>query len=314
MRGVSGEEDASAAVGIGDHQPLGPRADVERLVLDRHAGDRLEQGGHVLVALDGRVQREVAGVVLDDQERVAVVGDVVVAPAADRDPVEQVVAAEQRLTQLEQRLSLQRDPEPFADRARAAVAADEVCRPNRTLAVGARDAGGDAGVVLVEVDELVPELDRHARRALGDAAQQRLERVLRNQLVGLERKRPVVGRPDPGRERLDGWVAVVHERLARHVAVADEDIHGDVGLQARRADLAGNAQPPEVLHRARVAALHLGQPAGCRTALDQPAPDALLTQLDRERQPHRPAAHDDHVVFDCHSAPRLPRLAIILRE
>ena len=143
----------------------------------------------------------------------AVVGDVVVAALADRDPLEQVVAAKQRLAQREQRLAAQLDAETGAHRAVAAVAADEIVGAQQALlAVGGPDAGGHALVVLVEVEELLPEAHRDAGRALGDAAQQRLERVLRDQLVGLQRQRAVVGLADAGLELVDRRIAVVHER------------------------------------------------------------------------------------------------------
>ena len=57
------------------------------------------------------------------------VGDVVVPPLADRNALEQIVAAIQRLAQLQQiGFALQLDAELPAHRAGAAVAADEIER------------------------------------------------------------------------------------------------------------------------------------------------------------------------------------------
>ncbi len=68
--------------------------------------------------------------VLHDQLRRAIVGDVVVPPLADRDAFVELVAAEQRLAELQQvALAFERNAELLAHRAGAAVAADEIVRP-----------------------------------------------------------------------------------------------------------------------------------------------------------------------------------------
>ena len=56
---------------------------------------------HVLVAVDDRMQREMLGRILHDQERRLAVGDVIVPALADRDALEQIVAAIQRLAELQ---------------------------------------------------------------------------------------------------------------------------------------------------------------------------------------------------------------------
>ena len=75
------------------------------------------------------MQREMLGRILHDQERRLCVGDVIVPPLADRDALEQIVAAEQRLAELHQiGFALQFDAELAAHRAGAAVAAGEIKR------------------------------------------------------------------------------------------------------------------------------------------------------------------------------------------
>ena len=144
----------------------------------------------------------------------AVVGDVVVAALADRDPLEQVVAAKQRLAQREQRLAAQLDAETGAHRAVAAVAADEVVAAQQALLAVRRSGCGRSRPRRPGRSRAssCPKRTRDARRALGDAAQQRLEGVLRDQLVGLQRQRAVVGLADAGLELVDRRIAVVHER------------------------------------------------------------------------------------------------------
>ena len=118
-------------VAIGEQQVLLPFADVEHLVLHRHADGLLELRRHVAVLVDHRVQRPVPGRVLHDEEGRALVGDVVVAAfaraAVDRNSIEQLVAAVERLAQAQDvGFAAQRDAELLAHRAAAAVAAHQV--------------------------------------------------------------------------------------------------------------------------------------------------------------------------------------------
>ena len=73
------------------------------------------------------------GRVLHDELRRLVVGDVVVPALADGDALEQVVAAVQRLAELQDvAFAGQLDAELLADGAGAAVAADQVFRGDRS--------------------------------------------------------------------------------------------------------------------------------------------------------------------------------------
>ena len=75
------------------------------------------------------MQREVPGVVLQDELRRLRVDDVIVAALADRDALEQLVAAVERLAKLQDvAFALQRDAELLAHGAGAAVAAGQILR------------------------------------------------------------------------------------------------------------------------------------------------------------------------------------------
>ena len=102
MHRIAGKEHAALPVAVGEQQVLPPRRAGQHLVFHRHGDRLLEHGLHVVVAVDHRMQREVAGRILHDQEASMRVGDVIVPPLADRDALEQIVAAIQRLPQLQQ--------------------------------------------------------------------------------------------------------------------------------------------------------------------------------------------------------------------
>ena len=55
----------------------------------------------------------------------------------------------------------------------------------------------------------------------------------------------------------------------------------------------GHPEPPIDLHRAPVAALHLGQRARRRVAVDQHAANAALAQVEGQCQPDRPRPNDE---------------------
>ena len=194
VHGVAGQEHAAVAEAVGQQQVLPPFADPLHLVLQRHGDGLLEHRRHVLVLLHHGVQREVLGVVLQDELRRLGVDHVIVAALADRDALEQFVAAEQRLAKLQDvAFALQRDAELLAHAAGAAVAARHVLRDDGfRLAALVDDLGGDALAVLGERDELAAVADPDVRvLRLDHRLQQRLDGVLRDELVGLERQRAV---------------------------------------------------------------------------------------------------------------------------
>ena len=131
VRGIAGKEHAAVAVAIREQQILLPLADIQHLVRHRDTDRALELRRHLLRFPDDRVQRPVLRRVLHDQKRRLGVGDVIVASlaraVADRNPIEEIGRVVQPLLQPQQiPFALQVNPELSADRARAAVAADDV--------------------------------------------------------------------------------------------------------------------------------------------------------------------------------------------
>src|SRR5947207_14434735 len=134
MDRVAGEKYAAFAVVVREEQVLLPLADVEHVVFHGHADGPLELPRHVLVLADDRVERPVPGRILHDQERRRIVGDMVMAPfagtVADRDALVEIVAAVQRLAQLQEvALAAQADAELVTYPGRAGVPADGIGRP-----------------------------------------------------------------------------------------------------------------------------------------------------------------------------------------
>src|SRR6202162_2395385 len=102
------------------------------------------------------MQRPVPGGVLHDHLRGLVVGHMIVAAlaraVADRNPVEQLVAAKQRLAQREAvAFAPQLDAERMAHWARAAVATDQIGGADLLgFAAAILDRGGDATLILLQ--------------------------------------------------------------------------------------------------------------------------------------------------------------------
>src|SRR6185503_3163708 len=126
--------------------------------------------------------------------------------------------------------------------------------------------------------------------------QQGLERVLRDELVGLERQRAVGARVDGAPRLGHRGIRVVHERRLVERA-HDEDVHRHVGAQARGTHLRREAHAAVDFHGARVAALHLRQELRRFLALDERAAHALLPEGDGEREPDGAGADHKHLRF-----------------
>ncbi len=177
------------------------------------------------------------GGVLHDQEGRLVVGDVIVPAFADRDPLIQVFAVIERLAQLQQvAFARQLDPELAPHGAAAAVAADHILRRDvGDRAVLVLHPGGDGAFVLREGNQLAAIAHGHARQAFRHGFQQRLKRILRDQLIRFERPRAVVGLRDQRlvfRDR--GMLFVEQRRLDQREH--DEDIHRAMPRQSGRTD------------------------------------------------------------------------------
>ncbi len=233
-------------------------------------------------------------------------------PIADRELVEQLVAAIERLAQLEQvAFATQFDPELLAHRARAAVAADQIVGAQRfSLSARSLHLHRDASLVLIERQELVSVAQRDTWQRLDLLFEQRFERVLRNQLIGLERLRAVIMRLDRRPRLVDRGVMLAQQRGFIH-RQDNKDIHRDVRAQARGADLVRNSKAAEDLHGAGVAALHLGQELRRFLLLDQNAANAAPAEIVRQSEADRTGADDENLrgQQDCVSpiSPARPR-------
>ncbi len=98
-------------------------------------------------------------------------------------------AMKQRLAHFPQlRLAVHFEAELLAHHARSAVAADHVLRVDRDgLAVCLSDLRGNAAGLLAEHQQFVAEFHRQIWHPFGHGFQQRLKRILGNDLIGFER-------------------------------------------------------------------------------------------------------------------------------
>ena len=188
-------------------------------------------------------------------------------------------------------LAFEPDAELLAHRARATVAADEISGAHRLVA---GEISRHAIRILCEGQQFMAEAHGNVRHLLGDRLQQWLERVLRDDLIGLERQGAIVARARLGLAGGDRRIGQMQDRRIDK-AGDDEDVHRHVAEAAGRADFLGQPHAAEELHGARVAALHLGPlPAGV-IALDEDALHAALREVDREGQADRTRPDDQHI-------------------
>ena len=242
MRGIAGDEDAAVPVAVGEQQVLPPRRAGQHLVFDRHADGALELRLHRVVAVDHRMQRPVLGRVLHDQERRFVVGDMIVAalarPGRGRSTSGSRSNSSSHLNSAWRSVSRLPSPDssmPSCLRTGLAPPSQPTrycARISSVLPLERLDLRGDAGRVLLERQELAAEAHIDRRDRLGDRFQQRLERVLRDQLIGLERHRAVIGRAHILLRLFDRRIVQMQQRRLierQH----DIDVHRHVGPQAR---------------------------------------------------------------------------------
>ena len=300
MHRIAGEEHAAFAVLLGQQQVLPPWIAGQHLVFHRNADDLLELPVHLLVGVGGRMQGPVLRRILHQQEARVLLGHVIVAAAsravADRNFVEQLVAAIERLAKRQHvRLAAQPDAERLSHRAGAAVAAGQVVAAyGAGLAVGRAHGDGDAVGGLLVRHIFGRPVHGHGRQRLAFGLQQRLERVLRNELVGLQRNAAVIGRADVRFRLGHGRIRQPQQRRPGEIE-NDVDIHRDVAAQARGADLLRQAHAPVDFHGPRVDAFHFRQERRLVLPLDQRASDAALAEVDGKRQADGACADDQNL-------------------
>src|SRR5215467_4544134 len=112
----------------------------------------------------------------------------VMAALADRDALIKLVAAIERLAQLKNiALALEADADLLADRAGAAVAPREIERRDLRGLIAAAQSCRHAIRTLGEVQELGAVAHRYTRQRFGHRLQERLQRVLGDKLIRLQR-------------------------------------------------------------------------------------------------------------------------------
>ena len=196
MHGVAGEEHAAVAVAVG--------AAAGSASTGRHRASRISPASrrssrtsspcrHRCSTTACSVKCLVESCTMRNVARL--VGDVIVAALADRDALVEILAIDRApgaaAADCLRRASLMPSCvrtvlEPPSQPTRYAARSPR-CEPSRL-----RTGAVTTAVVLRERHELAAVAHRDARQRFGDRFQQRLERVLRDELIGLERQRAVV--------------------------------------------------------------------------------------------------------------------------
>jgi hypothetical protein len=296
MYGVAGEKHPTLAVAVGQEQVHPPLPDIEHVVFDRHGDDLLEHARHVGVGPDNGMQREMPGRVLHDQETAFRVCDVIMPALADGHALVEIFAIIKRLSQLlDVGLAVELDAELAAHQTVAAVAADHVRGAQRGGgAVAPLDLRRDRILILLERHELATVADADARQRLSDRFQERLERVLRDELVGLEREAAVLGFGDLHLRLRHRRMGMVHQRRLDQ-RQHDEDVHRTMGGKAGGANLVDDAHAPVDLHGTGVAALHLRKKLRGFLLLDDDRAYAAQSEVDGERQAGGARSDDENL-------------------
>ena len=242
------------------------------------------------------MQGEFLAVALCDHAGAGHVGKLVMASLAGHDALVQGIRTEDDLNELaDAAAAFEPDAELLADSAGPAVAACEVAAAQRPLvAVDGAGVNRHAALVLVEVDQFAAVAHGDIGRPLGHFLQQRLELVLRDQLIRLEQPGAVGQLGDLLATLRHGRVFQDRDRRIAE-AGGQKHIHRVVGWIAQCAHPIDDADAAIELHRACIRAVHLRPRQGGRVTLHEQAPDAAPAEIDGERQPDRTGTRDDHV-------------------
>ena len=177
-----------------------------------------------------------------------------------------------------------------ADEAAGAISANEVAATHGLGVAGveAADLRRDAAAILLEPGKLAAELDADAREGAGVAAENLLQRVLRDPLgfFGVE----LVLDAETVHDVFEpGELRAVHAGGKHHVRRI-------VGRDRRSmAQRVGNAPAAEVLASADVGRLGTRAVADAVVALHDAAGNALAAEFDGQRQADRTRAGDEDV-------------------
>ena len=193
-------------------------------------------------------------------------------------------------------LALVAHAQMLAHQAAGAVAADEVAGGRLQGLAVVDDRGGGPAAVVAHRDNLVLIVQPDGGQGGGVALQDPLDIHLRDpmrQFRGAPRAAELL--------RQFGGLARGRQAEARQFVAGIGRVVDDVGRVIRRqaepADLVGEAEPPEMLHGARLGGVGLGAERVRPVVVEQGDGHIAPPELDGERQPGRPAADDDDVGF-----------------
>ena len=309
MRGIAGDQHAAVGEAPGDQLAPRPRHDRQDVVVEV-AADREADG----VAHRRFVRRAELAAAADDREAplvAAVDGDDGRPGALDAEQ-DEPVARPQFVQRLEigaaedhvggvgkRRVAVHADAGLAAHRAAGAVASHEIARADAELPVGPQvvDLRGHAVGVLHEAGEPVAVVERDGAERPGEAAQHRIEHVLRAALAPLRALRRRAGvvhagqfiAPDlPAFGEAAGDVDIVLRIVARIGTGLD------VGDDAPATAEFHGADADQVLARLVDRAVGL---------LDHRARHAAPAEIAGERQPDRAGADDQHRRLDIEGCP-----------
>ncbi|MYF09170.1 MAG: hypothetical protein F4233_15030, partial [Rhodospirillaceae bacterium] len=269
----------------------------------KHASDvGVGQRGLVLVRTELGVEDELGNAVERDREAAPGVVDVDVHPAGrpghrrlDRVAAQMDgVHAPAGKVALHPGLAFVAHAEMLAHQAARAVAADEVAGGSlESLAVMLDRRRGPFAVVM-HGNDLVFVMQSDRGLGGGVALQHPLDIHLGDPV------RQLGGAPRAGELfRQFGGLARRRQAEARQLVApigrVVDDIGRMVGRQAEPADLTGKAEPPEMLHGARLGGVGLGAEGIRPVVVEQRDGNAAPAEFDGEHQPRRPAAGDDDV-------------------
>src|SRR6185369_17951475 len=140
-----------------------------------------------IVAIDRRMQREMLCRVLHDQERIVRISNVIVPAFSDRNTLKQVIAAVERLPQLQQvGVTAELDAELAPHSAAAAIATDEIMPGELRYRTAGLHFRTHTGGILRKGDKLAAILHVDRRQSFRNGFEQWLQRVLRDQLIRLK--------------------------------------------------------------------------------------------------------------------------------
>ena len=161
-------------------------------------------------------------------------------------------------------------------------------------AIAVFDPRTDGAAVLLAGDKLATIAYVHIRKAFGDGLEQRLERILRNELIWLTWQRRVIACCDFGLRLRNRRVGKMQQRRLNQ-GRDDKYVHRAIARKSGSANFIRNSHPAIDFHGAGVAPLHFRKKLRGCFLLKQYATHASPAQVDCERQPDGASADDENL-------------------